>query len=282
MLGGPEVKALLEARLHLLPPLRWRLVQVPLGPRPAVLGRGPGLRPRVPRPRDGAARAGRRPPARRDRAARVRPPARPRPPAVGDLRHPRARGRARGAADEDPPLGRGRDERQRDHGRACSTRSRAGVASTPRRRARPQPATIPRDREMLLRGLRGLPRQPLRALRSLPRTVQGFTDLPGANALPGVPTLSHVYSRVRRTLGSDESTDILEVTKARAAEDAVQRARSPRTGGSRSARSRSTPCARSGATSASRSTTSSSRCAPARCASGCSSATRCPRTRSWR
>ena len=68
---------------------------------------------------------------------------------------------------------------------------------------------------MLLRGLRGLPRQPLRALRSLPRTVQGFTDLPGANALPGVPTLSHVYSRVRRTLGSDESTDILEVTKAR-------------------------------------------------------------------
>ena len=30
-----------------------------------------------------------------------------------------------------------------------------------------------------------------------------------------MPTLSHVYSRVRRTLGSDESTDMLEVTKAR-------------------------------------------------------------------
>ncbi len=53
-------------------------------------------------------------------------------------------------------------------------------------------------------------------LRSLPTTVAGFTDLPGANALPGVPTLSGVYSRVRRTLGSEEHTGILEVTKARA------------------------------------------------------------------
>src|SRR3954449_209662 len=82
----------------------------------------------------------------------------------------------------------------------------AGNGPTPR---------VPRDREMLVRGLRGLPRQPLRALRSLPTTVAGFTDLPGANALPGVPTLSHVYSRVRRTFGSDEGTDMLEVTTAR-------------------------------------------------------------------
>src|SRR4051812_37415123 len=29
-LGAPEIKRLLEARLHLLPPLRWRLVEVPL------------------------------------------------------------------------------------------------------------------------------------------------------------------------------------------------------------------------------------------------------------
>jgi diacylglycerol O-acyltransferase len=77
------------------------------------------------------------------------------------------------------------------------------------------PAPVPRDRQMFLRGLRGMPRQPLRALRTLPTTVAGFTDLPGANALPGVPTLSHVYSRVRRTFGSDESAGVLEVTKAR-------------------------------------------------------------------
>src|SRR3954468_5971843 len=30
-LGATEIKRLLEARLHLLPPLRWRLVEVPLG-----------------------------------------------------------------------------------------------------------------------------------------------------------------------------------------------------------------------------------------------------------
>src|SRR3954451_25409638 len=29
--GGEEIKTLLEQRLHLLPPLRWRLVEVPLG-----------------------------------------------------------------------------------------------------------------------------------------------------------------------------------------------------------------------------------------------------------
>ena len=55
-LGGPEVKLLLEERLHLLPPLRWRLVEVPLGLDLPVLGRRPGLRPRLPRPRDRDAR----------------------------------------------------------------------------------------------------------------------------------------------------------------------------------------------------------------------------------
>ena len=30
-LGGPEIRLLLEQRLHLLPPLKWRLVEVPLG-----------------------------------------------------------------------------------------------------------------------------------------------------------------------------------------------------------------------------------------------------------
>ena len=74
---------------------------------------------------------------------------------------------------------------------------------------------VPSDRAMLVRGLRGLPRQPVRALRSIPNAVAGFTDLPGANALPGVPTLSRVYSRARRLLGSEEHAGILEVTTAR-------------------------------------------------------------------
>jgi WS/DGAT/MGAT family acyltransferase len=78
-----------------------------------------------------------------------------------------------------------------------------------------RPASPPGDGAMLLRGLRGIPRQPLRALRTLPSTLAGFTDLPGANALPGVPTLSRVYSRARRVLGSPEGAGVLEVTTAR-------------------------------------------------------------------
>jgi diacylglycerol O-acyltransferase / wax synthase len=81
--------------------------------------------------------------------------------------------------------------------------------------SQPPAPPIPSDRNMLVRGLRGIPRQPVRALRSMPNTVAGFTDLPGANALPGVPTLSRVYSRARSLLGSEEHAGILEVTTAR-------------------------------------------------------------------
>ncbi len=101
-----------------------------------------------------------------------------------------------------------------------------------------------------LRGLRGLPRQPLRALRSLPRTVQGFTDLPGANALPGRadahPRLlaGAPDARLRRVHGHPRGDEGARRRRRRST------GRSPRTGGSRSARSRSTPCARSGASSA--------------------------------
>jgi len=88
------------------------------------------------------------------------------------------------------------------------------IEPPPRGGAEPR-EPIPTDRAMLVRGLRGIPRQPARALRTLPSTLAGFTDLPGANALPGIPTLSHVYSRARRALGSDESAGVLEVTTAR-------------------------------------------------------------------
>ncbi|MDA0182822.1 wax ester/triacylglycerol synthase family O-acyltransferase [Solirubrobacter phytolaccae] len=213
-LGGPEVKALLESRLHLLPPLRWRLVQVPLGLDLPYWVEDPDF----------------------DLEFHVRETALPAP---GDDRQlaetvQRVFGR---------PLDRGRPLWEiyvihgLEDGRVAlltkihhsvvdglSGNEIMGVVLDPEPTGRvvdpkpaspPAPAPLPRDRAMLLRGLRGLPRQPLRAIRSLPTTVAGFTDLPGANALPGLPTLSHVYSRVRRTLGSDESTDILEVTKAR-------------------------------------------------------------------
>ncbi|MBD0281772.1 MAG: wax ester/triacylglycerol synthase family O-acyltransferase [Thermoleophilaceae bacterium] len=73
----------------------------------------------------------------------------------------------------------------------------------------------PGDLQMLARGLLGLPRQPLRAVKALPTTLPNVTELPGANALPGMPTLTRALTGVRRALGSDEDPNVLEVTTAR-------------------------------------------------------------------
>jgi diacylglycerol O-acyltransferase / wax synthase len=78
------------------------------------------------------------------------------------------------------------------------------------------PERVPGDLEMLGRGLLGLPRQPLRALRSIPTAVPNLTDLPGANAFPGVPTISRGLSHLRQAVSSEEDAGILEVTSARA------------------------------------------------------------------
>src|SRR5215216_2954733 len=53
-----------------------------------------------------------------------------------------------------------------------------------------RPERVPSELEMLGRGLLGLPRQPLRALRSLPRAAPNLTALPGATSFPLVPTVS--------------------------------------------------------------------------------------------
>ena len=90
-LGGPEIRLLLEQRLHLLPPLRWRLVEVPLGLDLPYWADDPDFDLEFHIRETALPRARRRPPARRDRAAPVRAPARPRAAAVGALRHPRAR-----------------------------------------------------------------------------------------------------------------------------------------------------------------------------------------------
>jgi diacylglycerol O-acyltransferase len=88
--------------------------------------------------------------------------------------------------------------------------------STPEgRELPPKPAgepgeRVPGDLEMLGRGLLGVPRQPWRALRSLPSALPNLTDLPGAKAFPVVPKLAEALSRAR---GDDAS--ILEVTTAR-------------------------------------------------------------------
>src|SRR5215210_4389839 len=75
---------------------------------------------------------------------------------------------------------------------------------------------VPGELEMLGRGLLGLPRQPVRALRSLPTALPNLTELPGANAFPAVPQISGAISRLRQMAGADTDPGILEVTTARA------------------------------------------------------------------
>jgi diacylglycerol O-acyltransferase / wax synthase len=73
---------------------------------------------------------------------------------------------------------------------------------------------VPGELEMLGRGLLGMPRQPLRALRSIPTALPNLTDLPGANAFPGVPTISRGLAGLRRVV-SGEGSGVLEVATAR-------------------------------------------------------------------
>ena len=73
---------------------------------------------------------------------------------------------------------------------------------------------VPGDLEMLGRGVLGLPRQPIRAIRAIPSALPNLTDLPGANAFPGIPTVSRGLARVRGVLGG-EDPGVLEVTAAR-------------------------------------------------------------------
>jgi diacylglycerol O-acyltransferase / wax synthase len=79
-----------------------------------------------------------------------------------------------------------------------------------------RPGRLPSELEMLGRGLLGLPLQPLRALRSAPTALPNLTELPGANAFPGVPTLSRGVAEIRRRLGIEHRDPaILEATTAR-------------------------------------------------------------------
>src|SRR5215217_4686799 len=79
-----------------------------------------------------------------------------------------------------------------------------------------RPERVPTEVEMLGRGLLGLPLQPLRALRSAPTALPNLTSLPGANAVPGVPTIGRGMAGIRRRLGIEQRDPaILEVTTAR-------------------------------------------------------------------
>ena len=69
----------------------------------------------------------------------------------------------------------------------------------------PEPEAKPGDIEMLGRGLLGLPRYPLRAIRSLPRAVPNIEDTPFA-ALPGAGTIGRLAGRPRTSLRAPKTS----------------------------------------------------------------------------
>ena len=75
---------------------------------------------------------------------------------------------------------------------------------------------VPGDLEMLGRGVMSLPGQPVRALRAVPGVLPNVTDFPGATAIPGVTTLSKGLSGLRRRVAGDVPAEALESSTSRA------------------------------------------------------------------
>ena len=250
-LGGPEVKTLLEQRLHLLPPLRWRLVEVPLGLDLPYWVDDPDfdLDFHVRETGDARRRATTASSPRPSQRLFARPLDRGRPLWEIYVIHGLAR-RARRAADQDPPLGRRRHLAATRSWPCCSTPSPTGARDRPRAGNGPARARSRATARCSCAACAASRASRCARCARCRRTVAGFTDLPGANALPGVPTLSHVYSRRAPDVRLRREHGRARGDQGAAAEDAASTGRSPRTAGSRSARCRSTPCARSGASSA--------------------------------
>ena len=80
----------------------------------------------------------------------------------------------------------------------------------------PRPGRTPGDLEMLGRGVAGLARAAAAgAALGADRRSPTSPSCPGANAFPGVPTLSRALTGARRALGGPQDPGILEVTTAR-------------------------------------------------------------------
>ncbi len=90
----------------------------------------------------------------------------------------------------------------------CPAEQNPGKGFTPERR--------PSELEMLGRGLLGLPRQPFRAMRSLPTALAALPAMPGQALMPGVPTLQRALAEVQRNLGGSKDAGLVEVRTSRA------------------------------------------------------------------
>jgi diacylglycerol O-acyltransferase / wax synthase len=199
-----DLQILLSERLPLLPPLRWRLVDVPLGLDYAYWIDDPDF----------------------DLEYHVRELALPPPGSDDQLAEQTARIVSR-------PLDRARPlwELYLIHGLpkgrvAVLTKIHHSVIdgmsgaeimgllldTSPEGRELPQrpPAggePLPGDAEMLARGLLGLPRYPLRALRSLPSAMPNLEETP-LGTLPGAGAVSRLTSRVQRTVSRSDGNRV--------------------------------------------------------------------------
>jgi WS/DGAT/MGAT family acyltransferase len=197
-----DIQILLSERLPLLPPLRWRLVEVPLGLDYAYWIDDPDF----------------------DLEYHVRELALPAPGSDDQLAEQTARIASR-------PLDRSRplwelylihglhDGKMgvltKIHHSVIDGMSGAEVMgllldTTPEGREVPDSVppggeACPSDLEMLARGLVGVPRYPLRALRSLPRAITNLDETP-LGALPGAGTVSRLAERLQSTLRRDGHT----------------------------------------------------------------------------
>src|SRR5436190_22988764 len=75
------------------------------------------------------------------------------------------------------------------------------------------PDREPSDLEMLARGLAGVPRYPVRMLRSLPAALPNLTETP-FGTIPGTGTVSRIADRARHLVGRDGG--VIEKTTLRA------------------------------------------------------------------
>ncbi len=74
----------------------------------------------------------------------------------------------------------------------------------------------PGSLEMLGRGLMGLPLQPLRAVKNLPATLPYLDVAPSILGIPGAETISRYASRARNALGAGGDGEIIERPRHRA------------------------------------------------------------------
>ncbi len=206
--------AILTERLHLLPPFRWRLAEVPLGLDHPYWIEDPDF----------------------DIEYHVRELALPKPGDDRQLAEQVARIHAR-ALDRAHPLWelyviqglrKGRVAVfTKIHHAAIDGMSGAEILSvlldpSPEGRVLPpapdegRPPSAPGQLEMLQRGLLGMPRQQLRALNALPRTIAHLDAIPGVQDIPGAPTLARVTRRIGRIGRPARDGGMLEAPRSKA------------------------------------------------------------------